>query len=317
MKEIQELPAVTANRRRIVVLEGLVLCLFAWLAASGCSIKQKTKIEVPIKIAQAKTATYEELLQIINNYNKIYEMSSNGLRLTLTMGKLESGVLDKYRRAPGYILLRRPDSIRLVIQEPIIKTAQVDMLSVKDNFYLWIRSRNEFYTGTNSAKELIAEDLPDSPEIPIRPRDIFEAVLPQGIVVDSTDIRIAREEDMDAESKYYVLSVYKEEMAPVSHTVRRIWIERSSLTVARQRLFGEEGQIVADIAYSDMDLTDGFSLPLEIHMDRPQDGYALDMEFTKGSWRINSALPDNAFILTPPEGAKIIPLKEKGRSDIS
>jgi hypothetical protein len=317
MRKIQRLHALTANRRQIPIMMGLVLSLCAWLASSGCSVKEKTEFEVPEKIAGAKTATFPELLNIINRYDEISELSSNGLRITLTLGKFESGVLDRYKKAPGYVLVRRPDSIRLVIQDPILKTAQVDMLSVGDNFSLWIRSRNEFYTGTNSAKELIAEDLPDSPEIPIRPRDILGAILPDAVESKAADMRISMEEDMDAAAKYYAISVYREVSAPLIDVLRRIWIERSSMTIAHRRLFGEQGEIVGDIVYSDMSLTDSFYLPLEIHMDRPHDGYALDMEFTKGSWRINSGLPDRAFILKPPEGAKIIPLKEKGRSDAS
>jgi len=50
-------------------------------------------------------------------------------------------------------------------------------------------------------------------------------------------------------------------------------------------------------------------LPLKMHIDRPLDGYALDMEFK--NWRINPDLADNAFILTPPEGAQIIHLIDK------
>jgi hypothetical protein len=316
MSEIQGLPVLTADKRRTSILAALALSFYAFSTISGCSVKKTAMVAVPPKIAQAKTATFEDLLHIVNNYSKIYELSSNDLRVTLTTGRLESGILEKYKKARAYVLLRRPDSIRLVIQDPILKSAQLDMLSVGDDFYLWIRSRNEFYIGKNSAKVLIAPDLPESPEIPIRPRDIFDAILPEGINTGAMGAtRIALEEDVDAEAKYYVLTIYKEGIASVSYTLRKIWIERASLTIARQRFFDEKGMIVGDVVYSGMEMLEGFALPLKIHMDRPREGYALDLEFNEGSWRVNPRLQDKAFVLTPPQGAKIIHLEEKGRSD--
>ena len=250
-------------------------------------------------------------------YSRINDLFCNHIKLKLTLGKLESGILDKYKTASGYILLKRPDSIRLTIQEPIIKTAQLELLSVDDEFSMYIRSRNELFIGRNSAKDLVADELPDSPEIPIRPIHLFRAILPQSIDLNAPGIRILSEEDMDANAKYYALTVFNEDSEHRSSIVRRIWIERSALVLARQRLFGNEGQIIGDIVYSNMHLREGFFLPDEIYMDRPQDGYAFDMEFAGGRWKINSGLPDKAFVLTPPEGTRKIYLREKGRSDAS
>ena len=73
--------------------------------------------------------------------------------------------------------------------------------------------------------------------------------------------------------------------------------------------------MVSDILYSDEVQIDGFPLPLQIHIDRPVDGYMLDLKF-KG-WSINPELPDDAFELTAPPGAETVRLKEKGRSGTS
>ena len=67
--------------------------------------------------------------------------------------------------------------------------------------------------------------------------------------------------------------------------------------------------MVSDIAYSNEVEVSGLKLPLHIHVDRPLDGYALDLEFK--SWRINPELPDNAFLLKLPEGVQVIHLVEK------
>lgn len=317
MREIQIFPAFTAKLPTGSIWVVLITVFLVWWGSAGCGIKKQTRIEVPQKILQAKTATLDELLEIINKYGNITDLSCNPIKLTLTLGKLDSEVMDKYKKARGYILLRRPDSIRLVVQEPIIKTALADLVSVEDDFSIFIRRDNKFYEGKNSARELVIEDAPDSPEIPIRPKDLFEALLPKKMNPNSLGIRISMEEDMDDEAQYYVLSAIKVEASPRVQMLRRVWIERSRLEIARQRLFGEEGQIVSDISYSNMELSDGYSLPKEIYMNRPQDGYSFEMELNSDRCKINSGLPDKAFILEPPEGSQIIHLKEKGRSDAS
>jgi len=315
MREILELPILTAGHRRIPVFAVLLLTLLAFLGSTGCGVKKQTRIEVPEKILQAKTASFDELLEIINKYDSINSLSCNPIKVTLTLGKLESEVLDEYKKARGYLLLRQPDSIRLVIQEPIIKSAIADLVSIEDDFSIFMRRSNKFYRGRNSAKVLINEDSPDSPEIPIRPRDLFEALLPKKMDLNSPGIHISMTEDIDSEAKYYVLSAIKVTASPRAQVLRRIWIERSKLQIVRQRLFGEEGQIIGDISYSDMELRYGYSLPKIIHMNRPQDGYSFEIELNSDRCKINGDLKAEAFILDPPEGSQIVHLSEKGRSD--
>jgi outer membrane lipoprotein-sorting protein len=118
-----------------------------------------------------------------------------------------------------------------------------------------------------------------------------------------------------------VFSVFKEGAAVMGgnarrvHAIKKIWIERSTLTIARQQVYQEEGRIASDITYSEMTQSGGFALPLKIRIDRPLDGYTLDMQFR--NWRINPELPDNAFVLPPPAGAQVVPFREKGRSAVS
>jgi hypothetical protein len=304
------MPAFRATRRKISILMGLCLCLLAGLLTSGCVVKRTIKTRVPDKILQAKTATLEELLQLIQSYTKIQCLSSS-LDVTYYSGKKESGVIQEIRKQPGYILLRRPDSVQLVVQNFVTKTKELDLLSIDDTLSLWIRRGNKLYLGKNSARELIAEDSADGGEftIPVRGAHIFEAIFPQSIKIDEPGMRYSKEEAGDSEAKYYVLGFYREGSNQRIHTTRRLWIERSSLTIARQQVYLDDGQLVSDITYSKTGLIDGYSLPLNMHIDRPLDGYALDLEFK--SWRINPDLADNAFVLMPPEGAQIIHLKEK------
>jgi outer membrane lipoprotein-sorting protein len=308
MRETLETPVFRAKYHHSHILVGLALLLLTGVLASGC-VKRTIKMKVPNKILHAKTATLDELLNLIRSYNKIETLSSS-LEVTYFSGKKESGVIQEIRKQPGYILLKRPNSVRLVVQNFVTKTRELDLLSVGDNLSIWIRRGNKLYLGKNSAKELTVKEEPNSPgfTVPIRGGHIFEALFPQSFRINAPKIRHSMIEESGQDAKYYILGFYTESGGPRIYTNRRIWIERSSLTIARQQIYLDEGQITSDITYSDEVLIDGFYLPLKIHIDRPLDGYALDMEFK--SWRINPELADNAFVLTPPEGAQIIKFGE-------
>lgn len=308
MREIQELPALRVINHRIPTLQGLILLLVIFFAASGCSIKRKVAITVSPKILAAKSASFDEILDVIRNYDKITDLSCR-MKVTLTYGKWESGQQEEYKGAPGYILLRKPDSLHLVVQNPITHTAIFDVLSVGDDFFAWIPSKLKFYKGKNSAKELVAEDLPGG--IPLRASHIFDAIAPKIPEVNSKELRISVEEVADKEAKYYILSFYRAGVPPRIHTIRRIWIERSQLAISRQQIFGESGQMLSDIEYLGIIPIEGFLLPMGINLTRPEDGYALKMEFRSETWKINKGLNDDGFILSPPEGAEIIYLKDK------
>lgn len=311
------LSSLAGMRQRIIPGPMILLLAAVWLlAASGCGVKQTIKVAVPEGIRGAKTAGFDELLDIIRSYETINTLRSSDMELTFTSArKREDGELEKYRSLDGYILLRRPDSVHFVVLMPITKSRLIDVLSVGDDLSVWSPRQNRFYAGKNSAKHLLIEDTAGAKEftVPIRGPHIFEAIFPQSIGFDAPGIWVGVHEQTDSRSSYYVLTVNREGEQKGSarriHTLRKIWIERVGMTIARQQVFADEGQVVSDILYSDQAKIQGFSLPLRIQIDRPLDGYTLDLKFK--TWTINPGLPDDAFELTAPPGAEIIPLKEK------
>ena len=138
---------------RLPFLACIVLSLLALLATFGCTIKKTIKIEVPQKILQAKTASLEELLGMLQRYDRIHSLSSS-LDVTYSYGKKESGVIQEIKKQPGYVLLRRPNSTHLVVQNFVTKTRELEVLSEEDDLSIYYRRENALYVGKNSAKNL-------------------------------------------------------------------------------------------------------------------------------------------------------------------
>ena len=288
----------------------LFLPLACALATAGCKAGHEIKIDVSPMLLAARTADFDELLAIVNQYEKISDLKNSRMNATLTLGKWESGSQQEYRSAPGYILLRRPSLLHVVIQNPVIyKTAIFEAVSDGDEFSAWIRDTNTVYKGRNSAKELISDDRPDG--IPLRPDHLYEAIIPSGIDLSEHGLLISIEESADKIAKYYIISVYKEGVQPRIHVTRRIWIERSQLVISRTQSFDDVGRLTGDIEYSEMTPVDGFFLPMKINLARPEDGYALTLEFADGSWSVDSGLDDDSFVLPRREGTEVVVLREK------
>ena len=189
---------------------GLAVLLIAVVTnCTGC--KKRTTINVPRAILQARSATLDELLHIVNRLDGIRTLKASNIKAEYTSEKKEGSLieLEKYPRAPGYIMLKRPDSLRLVIQNPVIKKSELTLVSVGDEFRVWVHGRHKFYIGKNSSEELISDDLEEDTEIPIRAGHIFEAVFPESIPLNDPDIRFTKIEEEDAYAKYYVITVYR------------------------------------------------------------------------------------------------------------
>jgi outer membrane lipoprotein-sorting protein len=276
----------------------------------ACGLKRTVSVPVSPRILEAKTASLDQLLELLKQRSdKIVSLSSNSLKITLTTGRVESGKLQEYRSAPGYILLSRPDSLRLNVQNPITKTTILDMLSVDDDFSIWYPRENKFYTGMNSIREFETDDRSQGSPFTARPRHLLEAMLPQPFLPDDPALRVSVEENQDANARYYILSLFKEKGGRELQPLKRVWIERSQLVPVKEEWFTPEGGAGGVVSYSNFATADGAVLPLSIVIDRPMDGYSLDLQAR--NWKLNPNLPATAFVLNPPASAERVVLREK------
>lgn len=290
----------------------LLLVLLAW----GCGIKTQIKVPVAPAIAAAKEATLQELLSLVNDpVRKIAALSSGSMKITLTTEKADQGELQKYHSAPAYVLLRRPSDILLNIQNPITKTTILELLSRGDHFEVWNPAKNTVYEGRNGAGSFELDDKGQALSFSARPIHIFDAILPPAIALDSPEIRISKTEQQDPSARYYVLTLYRETGTSVIRPLRQVWIERSQLVVVRDDTITETGQIASVVKYSNVGSFQGMQLPRDIRIERPIDGYSLDLHCN--DWRLNPDLQDSSFALHPSPHAERVILKEKGAGRFS
>jgi len=313
MRQNPKYPILTVTLKKSSIFFGLVV-LFAAVMTGCIGCTTKTTIKIPKTILEAKDATEDELLDIVNRYGEIKTLIVSDLKADYISEKIEGNLIElkDYPNAPGLMLLKRPDSINFVIMAPTpLKNKILSLVSVGDEFRVLYHRENTFYIGPNDAKELISEDLDEIPEIPIRADHLIDAIFPKTILLQNPEIPYALKKLQDESMKYYVLEVYRSDSSSRLHPIREFWIERTGLTISRQRVYDDDGQgqVVGDITYSDVAQYGKYEIPKKIQIERPLDGYTLNLEF-KGL-RINPGIEDERFDFQPLPGMKVIRFTKK------
>ncbi|HSK70566.1 MAG TPA: hypothetical protein VK892_02640 [Pyrinomonadaceae bacterium] len=301
------------NRYHIIFT---TLLLFFAIFISGCSgiIKKKENTAILPKL---ETADQTELKAQVNRLASIDSMRAK-MDLRFEDNSFAAfGFAEKYRAAPGEIVVQRPNNILLKIQAPIIYSDLVQMTSDGEKFRVAIlqddaggKLRN-FVIGTNSADySLLRKQVNDfelgngdTKEIKksvnafadIRPQHFTEAILMRPIndenfyvqseiFQDEFDPKARKKSPMSRILRgYYLLDELRKNEDGSLSISRRFWFDRVGLiSLARQQIFDTEGNLESDIVYgAEAQFTENrnYSLPLRIEVTRPKEKYKMSLTY--------------------------------------
>ncbi|MDQ6787147.1 MAG: hypothetical protein M3033_10105 [Acidobacteriota bacterium] len=284
---------------------------------------------------KTENATHDELIGEINRYAKV-----NSLRAKMDLkfednSYAEIGLAEKYRTAPGEIVVQRPANIFLKVQVPVVNSDIVQMTSDGEKFRVAILQDNsggkykKFVLGTNNADysvlqeqvqkmDLDGKDLKQSVSAfsNLRPQHFTDAMLirpvdtANNIYVESTILQ--DEVNFDALKKsplgrvlrgYYLLDEIRRNDDGTSSVLRRFWFDRVGIVrLARQQIFDTKGEIESDIVYGNTgnlsDTGEYNNLPLQIEVTRPKEKYKMKLTYqSPETVTIGKTFPQAAFVL--------------------
>ena len=287
-----------------VVRKFQILLLILFLSGCG-AVKERKVITIPPAYRSAQTASLQQLIDLINTrYAGIHSLIVPRLTVEFTGRSMEEGYFEKYRKADGYLVAEEPDSVFLNILNPLTHSSVLVMASRAQHFEIWIPSRNQFVTGRTSLKS-----SEENPVYNVRPLHILQGILIEA-VSDQPEFRYSLEEEQDEQYKYYVLDVFRtEENSQVLQLLRKIWIERSQLRLARQQTY-QGPRLFSTVTYSDPVDVEGKLVSTRVNIDRPVDGYSIAFTFEANRLQLNRPVKEDAFKLQQPPGAEVIQVDE-------
>lgn len=222
-------------------------------------------------------------------------------------GGAKVGKVTEYTAFGGYILMRKPSDLRVILFVPIAHVRAVDMVTDGTTFKMSIPPKNRFIEGSNTLTQRSKNPLEN-----LRPGVFFDSLFIQGpqsgqLVSVTADERTYRPDpkkrDLIAEPTYEMSYHQRVPNSDELKTLRTIHIGRGTMLPFQQDLYDANGQLDTEVTYENYQQFGDLQFPTKIVIRRPQDQLQLTLEITKLT--TNQKLEDDQFELNPPSGVKI------------
>jgi outer membrane lipoprotein-sorting protein len=277
-------------------------------ALTGCLTHIRTVPKTrPPDVVQS--ATLDQLLQQVNQRYDAVNTFNASVEVVASEGGSRQGQIKELTSVGGYIFLRKPEELRILLRVPVLGSLALDMVSNGKSWKLWVPSKKIARTGTNQMADPSQHGLES-----LRPNVIFDSLMikglePKQIVSLTQDSRVypdpKSKKDL-VEEPDYEIAILAEPTDKMVHALRVIHIGRSTLLPYQEDIYGPDGTIVTRAYYSDYQNFGDIQYPTKIKIDRPQDQYGLAITITKLT--LNQKLDDDQFELTFPEGVVVKPM---------
>ncbi len=272
---------------------------------TGCfsSVRQVARVQT---VGTYQTATAQELETGLSERDAAIHTLNASVLITASTGGDKEGKVKTYTAFRGYIFVRKPLDLRVILQLPVIRSKAMDMVSDGKTFTLVIPPRNRAIVGTNEVTKASKNGLEnlrpavflDSLLIPGLGRDEYVALTESTHVLEPAHGRKAEVDEPD-----YDLAIYKVTSDHLLREERLIHISRTTMLPYEQDVFDMQGQIATQATYANYAPTGGTQFPRLITISRPLEEYSLRIEITKLT--LNEQFPADQFELRIPPEVKV------------
>jgi outer membrane lipoprotein-sorting protein len=274
-------------------------------ALTGCL--SHTRVVPKTRLADVVLSTSVETMakQLNSRFDEIKTLSASVSIVATTGGGLQGFEKDSVSFS-GYIFIRKPEQLRVLLRVPILGSTALDMVSDGQTFKMVIPPRNRAIVGTNIVTKPSKNGLEN-----LRPPVFFDSMLVRGLGSNqvlslTSDTRVVdlgkKGKDLVEEPAYDVIILGQPE-GQLVHTLRVVHINSTDLLPYQQDIYDDTGHVVTKAFYSNYQNYGDIPFPTTILIQRPQDHYSLKVTITKLT--LNQKMEDDQFELKIPEGIPI------------
>ncbi|MGP8187155.1 MAG: hypothetical protein ACLQKY_13895 [Terracidiphilus sp.] len=254
-----------------------------------------------------QTATPEELVKLLNDRWESLNSLTATVEIYATELHTAEGVAKDFPSCRGYILMRKPQMLRVVGTEFGLKI--FDMASDGSRFTLVMPTKEMAVQGSNTVTEKSANPLEN-----LRPDFFLDAIVVRGLDPDNEFMVSSDTETVqDAANKHlftepeYVLSVMRRKNGHENLPVRTVTFHRDDMLPYDQYFYDSDGALETQIFYSNYTTFSAGKYPSTVTIKRPQEG--IQLVLTVARVEENVDLPASQFEVKIPDGATIKNLK--------
>jgi len=251
--------------------------------------------------------------QLVDIVNKRYD-AINALSATVTFTATEGGELNGSEKTitpfSGYILLRKPESLRVISYLPVVHEPAFDMASDGTRFKLIIPPKNRAIEGPNSISKVSSNSFEN-----MRPYMFVDAMLiPKisaddllSVTGDNTTVINPKTRKLEILPEYLLTVAHRQGDSNILQTERVIHFSRIDLRPIEEDMYGPDGQVQTQASYGPLQTYGDQQFPGTVTIRWPEQERQILITIQK--LRVNLQLVDSTFQLAIPKGMAVQELK--------
>jgi outer membrane lipoprotein-sorting protein len=277
-------------------------------ALNGC-LWHTRKVPQAIMLGNVQSAAPAQLVEIINNrYDAIHSLTAS-VTFTATEGGQLKGSEKTVTPFPGHILLRQPESLRVIGEVPVLQTRAFDMASDGSTFKLVIPSKNRAIEGPNTVTQMSSNSLEN-----MRPYMFVDSmVIPKidasellSVTGDTTTVVDPKTHKLEIRPDYLLAVANRQGDSNILQTKRVIRFSRLDMRPVEEDIYGPDGQVETQTIYGPLQSFGPQQFPGTITIKWPlQEQQILITILTLRINPTNPAVTDDQFQLKIPEGIQV------------
>lgn len=255
-----------------------------------------------------RSAPVEVLEKEVSDRDAAIRTLNASVLITASTGGGKEGKVTEYTSFRGYIFVRKPSDLRVLMTLPVLGSKALDMVSDGNAFTLMHASShgNVWIQGTNQVTKPSKNGLEN-----LRPPVFLDSLLVPGVGPDDFVTLTENTRVIQLESRHheaieepdYDLTVTKRKSGNILQRTRVIHINRIDMLPFQQDIYDDEGRVVTQATYANYQTYGNQQFPLLITIRRPLDEYSLKIEVTKLT--LNGTFDNDQFELNIPPGVTV------------
>lgn len=279
--------------------------MVAVLPLAGCRFTTR-KLPKPLAPEIVQTVPPQKLVEQMNARWDAMKTLRADVMIQFTQLKTQEGVAKDYTSFPAYILMRKPEDLRVLGLVPVVHTRMFDMVSNGQDFTLYLPTRDQAYEGPNALTHKSANTIEN-----MRPGFFLDSLVVRGMP-DQDKYTVTTDTDMveDPKRKHlleipeYILSITR----PIPNSqeqqaIRVVHFHREDLLPYQQDLYDDQGNLQTQVFYGRYAEYGDHKFPSTVTIKRPLEGFQAVLTVERVVE--NQDLKNDQFELQIPADTKI------------
>ena len=290
------------GKLRLPALTGLV----GAIGLTGCFSSVHRVEQVQTTNAPLQIASVGQLESQISARDTAVKTLNASVLITASTGGNREGEVKTYTSFRGYIFVRKPRELRVIMELPVLGSEAMDMVSDGNSFKMLIPPQKRAILGTNAVTKPSKNALEN-----LRPAVFFDSLLVPGIASD--ELVSLNESSRITEPAHgrrpaisepdYDLEVFKVIEGHVLQQQRVVHISRVTMLPYQQDIFDTHGRIVTTARYANYLPIGTEQFPRLVTITRPLDELSLTIQVTKLG--LNETFEPDQFELKIPANVTV------------